>query len=110
MYKKDSKIGTVDGEIFGVPNGNLPNKVEKNPGCLIDTHTKAEKTTLNVKWLLNSMKQDIYICETGNRSDNKEIFRPIVWCISFRFLYVITTYLRTEIICVKFEVLRVGRI
>jgi len=41
MYKKDSKFVTVDGEIFGVPTENLPNRMEKNPGCLIDAQTKA---------------------------------------------------------------------
>jgi len=39
--QKDSKIVTVDGEIFGVPTENLPNRVEKNPGCLIDAQVKA---------------------------------------------------------------------
>jgi len=39
--QKDSKIVTVDGEIFGVPTENLPNRVEKNSGCLIDAQIKA---------------------------------------------------------------------
>jgi hypothetical protein len=39
--QKGSKIVTVDGEIFEVPTENLPNRLEKNPGCLIDAQIKA---------------------------------------------------------------------
>ena len=38
--QKDSKIVTVDGEIFGASKENLPNRAAKNRGCLIDAQTK----------------------------------------------------------------------
>jgi len=54
MYKKNTPNWHCGWRDFQVPKENLQNWVENNPGFLIDAQTKAEKTTLNVKWLLNS--------------------------------------------------------